>query len=178
MIAPMAVSATPPTPAQLVANFGFAPGQVGFLLVDLPSGKVLEAMAPDQPFLPASTAKLATAYAAERNLGPDYRFSTSLLRRGLDVYLQGGGDPVLTANDLQALAQQLRAADVNGTGGHFFYYERQLPALPEVSDGQPIATPYNAGFGALNVDFNRVDVTWSTVGGERIFQVRPIADRL
>jgi len=76
------------------------------------------------------------------------------------------GDPALTANDLQALAQQLRAANVGGTGGHFFYDDRQLPALPEVSDGQPIATPYNAGLGALNVDFNRVDVTWSTVSGE------------
>ena len=151
---------------------------MGFLLVDLQSGKVLEEMGADQLFLPASTAKLATAYAAEQNLGPDFRFSTSLFRRGPDVYLQGGGDPVLTANDLQALAAQLRAAKVEGTGGRFFYDDRLMPALPEVSDSQPVATPYNAGLGALDVDFNRIEVTWSPGNSGPVFQARTIADGL
>jgi serine-type D-Ala-D-Ala carboxypeptidase/endopeptidase (penicillin-binding protein 4) len=165
--------------APLIAKLGFAPGDVGFLLVDLVSGKVLEEKSADQLFMPASVAKLATAYAAEQNLGADFRFSTLLFRRGANVFLEGGGDPVLTANDLQTLAAQLRAAKAGGAGGRFFYSDASLPALPEVSDSQPVATPYNAGLSALNVDFNRIEVTWSRPpGGELIFQARTIADGL
>ena len=176
-----AYSAQPdPSPAQLIADLGFADGDVGFLLVDLQSGNVLEEKAADRLFMPASVAKLATAYAAEQNLGSDYRFSTTLFRRGANVYLQGGGDPVLTANDLRGLAGELRAAKAGGTGGRFFYDDTRIPALAEVSDSQPVATPYNAGLGALNVDFNRIEVTWSRPGGggEPIFQARTIADGL
>jgi D-alanyl-D-alanine carboxypeptidase/D-alanyl-D-alanine-endopeptidase (penicillin-binding protein 4) len=169
-----------PSPAQLIANHGFAESDVGFLLVDLLSGKVLEEKAPDQLFMPASVAKLATAYAAAQKLGADYRFSTTILRRGANVYLQGGGDPVLTANDLQGLAADLRAAKAGGAVGRFFFDDTRIPPVPEVSDGQPVATPYNAGFGALNVDFNRIEVTWSRSGGsgELIFQAHTIADGL
>ena len=169
-----------PSPARLIADLGFAGGDVGFLLVDLQSGEVLAESAADQLFMPASVAKLATGYSAEQNLGPDYRFSTSLFRRGADVYLQGGGDPVLTANDLQTLAAQLRAAKVDGAGGRFFYDDRLMPALPEVSNSQPVATPYNAGLGPLNVDFNRIEVTWSRPSGGAgvIFRVRTVADGL
>ena len=81
------------SPAQLIAKLGFAPSDVGFLLVDLASGKVLEEKSADQLFMPASVAKLATAYAAEQNLGADFRFSTLLFRRGANVFLEGGGDP-------------------------------------------------------------------------------------
>jgi D-alanyl-D-alanine carboxypeptidase/D-alanyl-D-alanine-endopeptidase (penicillin-binding protein 4) len=73
-------------------------------LLDLQSGRVLVEQNGDQPFLPASVAKLVTAYAAIEILGPDFRFSTLLYRRGSDVYLKGGGDPVLTSKDLQGLA--------------------------------------------------------------------------
>jgi serine-type D-Ala-D-Ala carboxypeptidase/endopeptidase (penicillin-binding protein 4) len=168
------------SPAQLIAKLGFAPSEVGFLLVDLASGKVLEEKSADQLFMPASVAKLATAYAAEQNLGADFRFSTLLFRRGANVYLEGGGDPVLTANDLQRLAAELRAAKSGGVGGRFFYSDVSLPALPEVSDSQPVATPYNAGLSALNLDFNRIEVTWlrPRKGGELIFQARTIADGL
>lgn len=181
-LAPTKVDSAQParSPAQLIADLGFAAGDVGFLLVDLQSGKVLEEKAADQLFMPASTAKLAAAYAAERNLGPDYRFSTLLFQRGTDVYLKGGGDPVLTANDLQVLAAALRAAKPGGAGGRFFYDDRLISALPEVSDSQPVATPYNAGLGALNVDFNRIEVTWSrsSGGGGLVFQARTVADGL
>ena len=165
--------------AKLIADLGFPESDVGFLLVDLGSGAILAEQAPDQPFMPASVAKLATAYAVAQNLGLDYRFTTTLWRRGADVYLQGGGDPVLTANDLQALAQQLRAAKADGTGAKFYYDDRLMTARSEVSASQPVPTPYNAGFGPLNVDFNRVEVTWSrTKAGKLIFQVHTIADGL
>src|SRR5262249_50735838 len=110
-----------PSPSQRIGSLGFAKGEVGFILVDLQSGRSLAEKAADQLFVPASVAKLATAYAAERILGGEHRFSTLLLRRGADLYLQGGGDPVLTANDLQMLVAELRGAAPVGEFGKLVY---------------------------------------------------------
>jgi D-alanyl-D-alanine carboxypeptidase/D-alanyl-D-alanine-endopeptidase (penicillin-binding protein 4) len=165
--------------AAIIARLGFAGSDVGFILADAESGKILEQQSADRLFMLASVTKLPIAYAAVKILGADYRFTTSLLRRGNDLYLRGGGDPVLTANDLQILARQLQASQAGGKNGRFFYDDTLMPASPEVSASQPIATPYNAGFGALNVDFNRVEVVWSRPGGGApVFQARSIADGL
>lgn len=59
----------------------------------------------DTPILPASTAKLLTAAAAYRLLGPDYRYQTMLYADGPiedgalhgDLFLRGGGDPALAS---------------------------------------------------------------------------------
>jgi D-alanyl-D-alanine carboxypeptidase/D-alanyl-D-alanine-endopeptidase (penicillin-binding protein 4) len=165
--------------AAIAAHLGFTEGEVGFILADAVTGKILEQQFADRQFMPASVTKLPTAYAAVKILGADYRFTTSLFRRGKDLYLRGGGDPVLTANDLQALVLQLQANQTDGKNGRFFYDDTLMAPLPEVSASQPIPTPYNAGFGALNVDFNRVEVVWSRPGGgPPVFQARSIADGL
>ncbi len=159
------VHAAGPSAAAIAVHLGFAGGQVGFILADAETGKILEQQSADRLFMPASVTKLPMAYAAVKILGADYRFTTSLFRRGKDLYLRGGGDPVLSANDLQALVLQLQANQADGKNGRFFYDDTLMPPLPEVSASQPIPTPYNAGFGALNVDFNRVEVVWSRPGG-------------
>ena len=148
--------------AAIAADLGFRrwPG-VGFILADTETGKILEQQSADRLFMPASVAKLPMAYAAVNILGADYRFTTSLFRRGKDLYLRGGGDPVLSANDLQALVLQLQA-NRQTARGRFFLRRYADAAAAEVSASQPIPTPYNAGFGALNVDFNRVEVVWSS----------------
>ena len=177
--APAPAASAPSTAAPLIARLGFAQDQVGFILADVESGKILESQSADHFFLPASVTKLATAYAAVKILGPDYRFTTALYRRGNDIYLKGGGDPVLSANDLQKLAIQLQANRPDGKNGRFFFDDTLMAVLPEVSASQPIPTAYNAGFGALNVDFNRIEVIWSkSADGVPIFQTRSIADGL
>jgi D-alanyl-D-alanine carboxypeptidase/D-alanyl-D-alanine-endopeptidase (penicillin-binding protein 4) len=64
---------------------------------------VVFAYHPDLPVVPASNMKLVTATALLAYLGPGYRFDTTLLaaappRGGVvegDLYLRGGGDPLL-----------------------------------------------------------------------------------
>jgi len=60
----------------------------------------------DLPVIPASNQKLLVALAALDVLGPDYTFTTSVavppLNDGVvdgDIYLIGGGDPLLTSDD-------------------------------------------------------------------------------
>ncbi len=60
----------------------------------------------DQPVVPASTLKLVVAAVAIDVLGPDYTFATTVrvprIVDGVidgDVFLVGGGDPLLTADD-------------------------------------------------------------------------------
>jgi D-alanyl-D-alanine carboxypeptidase/D-alanyl-D-alanine-endopeptidase (penicillin-binding protein 4) len=46
---------------------------------------------------PASTMKLLTCLAALKTLGPEHRFTTSVVRSGPRVVLVGGGDPMLAS---------------------------------------------------------------------------------
>jgi D-alanyl-D-alanine carboxypeptidase/D-alanyl-D-alanine-endopeptidase (penicillin-binding protein 4) len=70
-------------------------------------GAVLAEVAPAEPVIPASTLKLMVAAVALDVLGPDYRFRTELVTDvapvdGViagNVYLVGGGDPVLVTAD-------------------------------------------------------------------------------
>jgi D-alanyl-D-alanine carboxypeptidase/D-alanyl-D-alanine-endopeptidase (penicillin-binding protein 4) len=100
-------------------------------------GEPIVAVGPGRPVLPASTQKLLTAAVALQVLGPDHRFVTTVMASGLDgsvaddLYLVGGGDPLLATADyppaekyppeprtpLEALAQQVRESGVRSVTG-------------------------------------------------------------
>ncbi|HVM85942.1 MAG TPA: D-alanyl-D-alanine carboxypeptidase [Candidatus Binatia bacterium] len=178
--APATADPTPVSPDQkAIRAAGFDPADIGFALVNLDDGRAVAENAADSLFIPASVAKLATVFPAETLLGADFRFETRLWRAGETLYLQGGGDPVLTNIELRDLAKSLKAAPLAGTWKRFVFDAGAVAARPEVDDGQPDEAVYNAGFGALNVDFNRVQVNWSHDGeGKLRFQPRAIADGL
>src|SRR6476620_7996938 len=59
-------------------------------------GNELVAQNADKPFVPASVAKIVTAWLAMEVLGGDYRFETRFYLDGNGVlYIRGGGDPFL-----------------------------------------------------------------------------------
>ncbi len=94
---------------------------------------------PELPVIPASNQKLLTALAAWEVLGPEHRFTTRVTTPPIvdgivtgDLYLIGGGDPLLTTDDfpieddfypafnttsLDALADAVVAAGVQVVGG-------------------------------------------------------------
>ena len=169
--------ATPETKA--IEKAGFAPEDIGFVLIDLDDGRALSEQTADALFIPASVAKLATVYPAQQLLGADYRFHTRLYRIGNALYLKGGGDPVLTNNELRDLALQIQALKPEGGWKSFFYDASATGTAPEVSNDQPIQATYNAGVDALSVDFNRIQVNWSRdAEGKLAFYARAVADGL
>src|SRR4051812_44039870 len=75
-----------------------APG--GHVLVVDSDGKELVAHNADTPFVPASVAKVVTAWLALEVLGADYRFQTRFYLDDKRVlYVRGGGDPFLVSEE-------------------------------------------------------------------------------
>ena len=68
----------------------------GLRIVSLADGRVLYERNSNKLFAPASNTKLFTTALALMTLGPDYRFTTSVLADGGDLVLVGGGDPSLS----------------------------------------------------------------------------------
>jgi D-alanyl-D-alanine carboxypeptidase/D-alanyl-D-alanine-endopeptidase (penicillin-binding protein 4) len=91
------------------------PGRVGCAVADAGTGEMLEVFNALYPMPPASVAKaVTTAYGLDR-LGPGYRFRTTLVTDGAvtdgrldgDLWLVGGGDPVLDTDALDDMARAL-----------------------------------------------------------------------
>ena len=101
-------------------------GRTAAVAVDLTTDALVFARNTRMPLAPASTEKLAVAYAALVVLGPVYQIPTEVLGSGGlagttwrgDVFLKGRGDPTLSSADLRVLAAQLRALGIRRiTGG-------------------------------------------------------------
>lgn len=150
--------------AELALAQGLAADQVGFVVLDAESGRVLAEHQGDRGVVPASVAKLPTAIAALVVLGADHRFETELAIQGSALFLVGGGDPLLTPEDLRPAFRRLKE---RGTRiDRFVYDAAALPEATEIDPAQPENSSYNPGIGALALDFNRVLIDWKSGGRE------------
>lgn len=156
--------------AGLLAAYGFAPEDLGYVVFDLATGETLRQHNADGLFIPASVAKLPTAVTALDALGGEHRFETTVLAtsapsagvvRG-DLYLRGGGNPLLDNDDLEELVLTLKATGVRQVAGGFYYDDSMLPRFERIEPSQPYAATYNPAVGALTLNFNRVQVRWDT----------------
>ena len=129
----------------------------GLVLVLDENGKELVAQNADKPFVPASVAKVVTAWLAMEVLGGEYRFRTQFYCDDKRVlYVRGGGDPFLISEELAILAPKL----LEVTGKEAFsglvvdasYYPSDLRIPGIESTGEA----YNAGNTALAVNFNTI----------------------
>ncbi len=164
-------SVLPPAGAEIVARAGLS-GEVAFALADADSGEMIELLSAAAPMPPASVTKAFTALYARDRLGPDFRFATRLVGTGTlvegllsgDLILAGGGDPVLTTDDLARLAADLHAAGVRQVAGRFLVWGGALPYQHEIDPGQMPHLGYNPAVSGLNLNFNRVHFEWAPQG--------------
>lgn len=129
----------------------------GLVLVMDADGKELVAQNADKPFVPASVAKIVTAWLALQVLGPDYRFETQFyLDKARVLYVRGGGDPFLISEELALLAPQLAAAigkePIKGIVLDASYYpsDIRIPGIENTGES------YDALNSALAVNFNTI----------------------
>ncbi|MFC0028619.1 D-alanyl-D-alanine carboxypeptidase/D-alanyl-D-alanine-endopeptidase [Micromonospora chaiyaphumensis] len=128
-------TAEAPTPAQtrlhatidaILADSRLAGAQAGVVVVDTTTGQTLYDRNGDRRLIPASNTKLLTSTAAMELLGPGHRFTTDVTgdgvrRAGLlsgNLYLRGGGDPTMLAEDYDRLAADVAAAGVRVVTGN------------------------------------------------------------
>ncbi|MGI9437640.1 MAG: D-alanyl-D-alanine carboxypeptidase/D-alanyl-D-alanine endopeptidase [Geminicoccaceae bacterium] len=145
-----------------------AKSEVGYLLLDLAGNAQIDGRNADQPLIPGSTVKIATAVAALQILGPEHRYLTELLVDGEvedgvldgDLILKGGGDPLLDVPDLIGLVLELLRHDIREINGRFIIEDSLLPRFGEIEPSQPLEAPYNPGISALSLSFNRVRLSW------------------
>jgi D-alanyl-D-alanine carboxypeptidase/D-alanyl-D-alanine-endopeptidase (penicillin-binding protein 4) len=134
----------------------------GLVLVMDDKGNELIAQNADQPFVPASVAKIVTAWLAMEVLGGDYRFETKFyLDKDRVLYVRGGGDPFLVSEELALLAPKLVAAigkePVTGIVLDSSYYPSDL-RIPGIEDTREA---YDALNSALAVNFNTINAVRS-----------------
>jgi serine-type D-Ala-D-Ala carboxypeptidase/endopeptidase (penicillin-binding protein 4) len=129
----------------------------GLVLVMDENGNELVARNADQPFVPASVAKVVTAWLALEVLGSDYRFQTRFYLDGKrKLYVRGGGDPFLISEELAQLASELVAAigkePLTGIVLDASYYPSDI-RIPGIEDTDEA---YDALNSALAVNFNTI----------------------
>lgn len=129
----------------------------GLVLVLDEKGEALVSQNASQPFVPASVAKIATAWLAMEVLGSDHRFQTHFyLDEKRVLYVRGGGDPFLISEELALLAPKLLAvAQAKPFGGIVLdtsYYPDNL-RIPGIEDTDEA---YDALNSALAVNFNTI----------------------
>ncbi|MHB0912799.1 MAG: D-alanyl-D-alanine carboxypeptidase/D-alanyl-D-alanine endopeptidase [Armatimonadota bacterium] len=154
-----------------LARPALAHGVQGVLIKSLDTGRVYYEKNSDLLFIPASALKLVVSATALDALGPEYRWRTRILacgevRDGVlhgDLALVGGGDPVLSREDLAAMVKTLGLRRVEGNVvGDDSRFDAVRLGVGWAWDDQPYY--YAAQVSALNLNKNVVAVT---VRGER-----------
>ncbi|HEY5095628.1 MAG TPA: D-alanyl-D-alanine carboxypeptidase/D-alanyl-D-alanine-endopeptidase [Candidatus Eremiobacteraceae bacterium] len=154
---------------RLAATTPLRRARIGVSIVQASTGRVLASREPDGEFAPASNFKLLDAASALAYLGPRYRFRTQLFARGAvdqgvldgDLVFVGGGDPVLTRNDLRAAAMAVAAHGIQTITGSVVvdesFFDRQRYGSGWAWDDFPYY--YQPPVQALAVEEGTADVT-------------------
>lgn len=118
---------------------------------------VIAAHNPDRRLMTASIFKIATAAAALRRLGPEFRFNTDFYQNEEgDLFIKGWGDPGLTSEEVAYIIGELRERGLKPVrrlllDDSAFQLEREI--------GEGSRNPYDAGNAPLAVNFNTVNLT-------------------
>ncbi len=150
-----------PSFAQAEEKFDDLIDNGGFILKN--DSKILQHRA-EEPFIPASTLKILTCLVALEILGEEYRFETHFfLDDQKNLYIKGYGDPFLTSEALQTIAEKLYKLGVNQLLS--IRLDETSYTVDSLTDGAGrSANPFDAPNGALAVNFNSVPVFISADG--------------
>ena len=144
---------------------GFAAASLGVCILG-PDGEKLAGFNDEISLVPASALKTVTTGAALELLGPDLTFETTVAAaaeqtpEGViqgDIVLIGSGDPTLSADDLESLAEAVAATGVKSISGRII---ADASAFPEAGASDhwvwgDVGNGFGAGIYGLNIGHNR-----------------------
>ena len=148
LLAPGAAQGAPPLQARLAKALAVPhvrSDQTGAVAIDLRTGRRVFALNEQRGFLPASTEKLALAFAALHDLGSEFKIETDVLGDGAlegttwrgELVLKGFGDPTLSRADLRTLARGVRAFGIRRVTGGVVGDESYFDSRRVVSGWKP-----------------------------------------
>ncbi|MEB2310591.1 MAG: D-alanyl-D-alanine carboxypeptidase/D-alanyl-D-alanine-endopeptidase [Sorangiineae bacterium] len=141
-------------------------GEVGAMVLELGTDRVLAEADAHRALNPASNAKLLTAAVALDELGPDHRFTTGFygdLEGGTarSLALRGDGDPSFGTEELWRLCRQLVALGVTRVDGDLLVDQSRFDDafVPPAFEQQPNEwAAFRAPVSAVALDGNAVTV--------------------
>lgn len=182
--APAAANTLPAEIVTLMKKHRVPQSGVGLIVHRLDDNVSLARHQAERAFNPASVVKLVTTLAAVELLGPNYRWETRIgvdgdITNGVldgNLYLIGGGDPLLTVERFLYILNDLRSRGLREIRGDVIIDDSIFtlpPFNPGAFDGAPLK-PYNVGAGGLIVNFKAHEVVFSpTAAGINVFTEPP-----
>lgn len=179
LILPWVSQAAPALPEPIkiaLLKAGLPPDSVAIWVQPVDASRPNWVYRAEEPLNPASVMKLVTAWTALDIIGPAYTWTTRVAssvapsgngRLEGDLYLVGGGDPVLTYDRLSRLLRQVRGLGIKEIVGDLVLDDSLFPLPPHDPssfDGRG-DRPYNAGPSALLLNFNAIRLTFVTRPG-------------
>ncbi|MBB5036440.1 D-alanyl-D-alanine carboxypeptidase/D-alanyl-D-alanine endopeptidase [Prosthecobacter dejongeii] len=149
---------------QVFEEPGMKGAAIGFCLLDA-QGQVIEELNSQTAFIPASTLKTLTTATALEKWGPDHRLETTVIttapiqegRLTGDVIIRGGGDPMLSLNDLEGWVLTLLQKGVKRIQGRIIGDGSLFPGsiYDDFWNWGDIGNGYGSGVSGLNLEHNR-----------------------
>jgi D-alanyl-D-alanine carboxypeptidase/D-alanyl-D-alanine-endopeptidase (penicillin-binding protein 4) len=167
---------------QVLAGSALTGSTTSVQVLDQATGTEVYSRNADQRLIPGSNEKLLTSAAVLDELGPDYRFHTTVShtgsRRGTtvtgDLILQGNGDPTLTEARFDALAEKVAAAGITRVKGRLIAddsaFDHTLLGTDWAWDDEPYsyAAPISALTAAATSVFDTGSVAVTTRPGATV----------
>jgi len=150
---------------------------VGFCLLDENGAAVYASPLASTALCPASALKTVTTAVALELLGPEFRFTTSLVSdveinaSGAvdgDLKLVSDGDPTFSSEDLEALAEQVTKAGLKQVNGKLVIEGADFrePPVNDHWNWGDIGNAYGAGAFGFNLDHNRLTLRFQPAVAE------------
>ena len=163
---------------------GLLGARVAAFVVDAADGREVYARTADRELVPASNMKVLTALAALRAWGPAHQFTTTILadrEPAADgsigtLYVRGGGDPVLTSEQMWRLAANLYAQGLRRVRADLVLDDSAFDDVRwHPSWGAVSARAYHAPVSALSANYGAFEI-WVEPGAAPGEPVRVTTD--
>ncbi len=154
----------------------------GSVVLHGPMGETLISQNVNQTLIPASVIKIPLSQVALTVLGEAFRFETHFFKNSEgDLLIRGLGDPFLVSEEIAAIAAALSQQGLKQVR-RIVMDDSAFEANPDLPLESGADDPYAARVSALAVNFNTVNLAWSTNGelisGESQTPLTPVARQI
>lgn len=109
---------------------------------------------------PASLSKIVTSFAILKKIPVGYRFYTKLYSDGVNLYLQGGGDPTFVSENLWYLVNEFTRTGIKNIKGNLIIDDSLFDSVrfDDSRQDKRVDRAYDSPVGALSFNWNAVNI--------------------